>query len=88
MIEINADVEHLIGVNITKAMEPWQVINSQDDGPYAVKTLLEWVVNGTLSGCTATDDVGCQKVTANRISIGSLEEVLVQQYNHDFSEKH
>lgn len=25
-------------------MEPWQVINSQGEGPYAVRTLLGWVV--------------------------------------------
>lgn len=88
LTEVDAEVELLIGVNIPKAMEPWQVINSQDDGPYAVKTLLGWVVNGPLGGFTAADDAGRQKVMANRISIASLEEFLMQQYNHDFSEKH
>lgn len=37
---IDADVEMLIGMDVPKAMEPWQVLNSQNDGPYAVKTLL------------------------------------------------
>ncbi|KAJ8389926.1 hypothetical protein AAFF_G00112110 [Aldrovandia affinis] len=87
LTEFDADVELLIGVNTPKAMEPWRVINSQDDGPYAVKTLLGWVVNGPLNGCTATKDAGHQKVWANWISVASLEEVLIQQYNHDFSEK-
>ncbi len=39
---IPAKVELLIGSNTAKAIEPWEVINSQGDGPYAVKTLLRW----------------------------------------------
>ena len=87
LTHIDADVELLIGVNAPKAMEPWQVINSQDDGPYAVRTHLGWVVNGPLNGYAADQDAGHQKVFANRISVASLEEVLTQQYNHDFSER-
>ncbi len=48
ILRIPAKVELLIGSNTTKAIEPWEVINSQGDGPYAVKTLLGWVVNGPL----------------------------------------
>ncbi|KAL1277030.1 hypothetical protein QQF64_023703 [Cirrhinus molitorella] len=46
--KIPAKVELLIGSNTPKAIEPWEVINSQGDGPYAVKTLLGWVINGPL----------------------------------------
>ena len=28
----------------------------------------------------------CPKVTANRVSVANLEELLLQQYDHDFSE--
>lgn len=38
--ELDADVELLIGTNAAKLMEPWEIINSKDDGPYAVRTLL------------------------------------------------
>ena len=31
-------------------MEPWEVINSREDGPYAIRTLLRWVINGPLQG--------------------------------------
>ncbi len=31
--------------------------------------------------------IGFQSVTANRISVTKLEELLVAQYNHDFDEK-
>lgn len=43
---INAEIGLLIGTNIPKALEPWQVINSKGNGPYAFKTALGWVVNG------------------------------------------
>lgn len=46
--QIPADVDLLIGTNASKVMEPWEVINSDGDGPYAVRTLLGWVVNGPL----------------------------------------
>ncbi|KAJ8349111.1 hypothetical protein SKAU_G00277000 [Synaphobranchus kaupii] len=85
--KIEADVELLIGLNVPKAMEPWQVINSQGNGPYAVKTLLGWVVNGPLSSCPATEESGSRSVTANRISMEKLKDMLVQQYNQDFPEK-
>lgn len=53
---ISAKVELLIGTNAPKLMEPWEIVNSQDDGPYAVKTLLGWVVNGPLRGGQMTVD--------------------------------
>lgn len=38
--EIDAGIELLIGTNSAKVLEPWEVVNSQRDGPYAVRTLL------------------------------------------------
>ena len=34
---INADVGLLIGTDASKVMEPWELINSQGEGPYAVR---------------------------------------------------
>ena len=34
------EVGLLIGQNVPKALEPWEVVNSQGDGPYAVRTCL------------------------------------------------
>lgn len=48
--EIDPEVELLIGTNIPKTLEPLQVIRSVDDGPYAIKTILVWTVNGPLGG--------------------------------------
>ena len=48
--EIDGNIELLIGTNASKIMEPWEIINSQGEGPYAVKTPVGWVVNGPLRG--------------------------------------
>ncbi|KAL0151450.1 hypothetical protein M9458_053236 [Cirrhinus mrigala] len=84
---IDADIEILIGINVPKAMEPWQIVNSQRNGPYAVKTVLGWVVNGPLHSCSSTNETGLISVTANRISMENLKDLLIRQYNHDFPEK-
>lgn len=86
MKEIDADVELLIGVNAPKAMEPWQIINSQGNGPYAVKTIFGWVMNGPLNNCTMAEESGRPTMMANRISMADLGVLLVYQYNHDFPE--
>lgn len=88
LTQINAGIGLLIGVNTPKALEPWRIINSEGNGPYAVQTLLGWVVNGPLSNGTVMDEHGRPCMGANRISIASLEEMLVKQYNQDFAERH
>lgn len=46
LTSINAEVDLLIGNNAPKLLEPWEVINSQGNGPYGVRTVPGWVVNG------------------------------------------
>nr|XP_061820629.1 uncharacterized protein LOC133609140 [Nerophis lumbriciformis] len=84
--EIEADIELLIGTDVPQAMEPWNIINSQKNGPYAVQTILGWVVTGPLS-CSATEHAGPIAVSTNRISVFELKDLLIRQYNQDFSEK-
>ena len=36
--QIDAGIRLIIGNNVPKAVEPWQVVNSQEDGPYAIRT--------------------------------------------------
>ncbi len=85
--KLDAEVELLIGTNAPKLLEPWEIINSEGQGPYAVKTLLGWVINGFVKEADDRRKIGFQSVTANRISVAKLEELLVAQYNHDFDEK-
>lgn len=79
--EINADVGLLISANNPKTMEPWHVVNSQQNGPFAVKTVLGWMV------CGAADNSSVH-YKVNQISLTEIEQLLVQQYNTDFPEKH
>ena len=48
LTSIYSDVDLLIGNDVVKALEPKQVIESQDGGHYAVRTVLGWTINGPL----------------------------------------
>ena len=64
------------------------MINSREgeDGPYAIRTILGWVINGPLRG---SSDCGSDhpSVHANRIAIDRIEELLTSQYNYNFNEQ-
>ena len=84
---IQANVELLIGTNASKLLEPWDVVNSHGNGPYAIKTLLGWVINGPLKGYSdEQSESDHPAATVNRISIERIEELLNKQYSHDFNE--
>lgn len=86
--DVDSNVDLLIGTNAAKVMEPWEVINSQGEGPYAVRTRVGWVINGPLRGGGSNRvKTGCSVFTTNRISVEYLEEMLIKQYNHDFNER-
>lgn len=84
---INADVDLLIGTNAPKLLEPWEIVNSCGDGPYAIRTVLGWVINGPLGGNGSSSNAKLPSVVVNRISVTTLEHILNSQYNHDFNEK-
>lgn len=70
---IQEDAGLLIGANVPKALEPLEVINSVNNGPCVVRTVLGWTVNGPLR--SGSDIVGTDKlseVTTNRISVAKL----------------
>ncbi|XP_049896027.1 uncharacterized protein LOC126387557 [Epinephelus moara] len=59
--EIDSEIELLIGSDVPKALEPLDVIRSVGDGPYAVKTMLGWTVNGPLGGKNdEAQDICCE----------------------------
>lgn len=85
--EIEAGIELLIGTNVPKALEPLEVIRSVNDGPYAIKTMLGWTVNGPLYGDTNdVKDCAQTEVMVNRISVLNLEDMWQQQFKMDFPE--
>lgn len=84
---IEADIGLLIGANVPKAMEPWEVVSSIGIGPYAIRTKLGWTVNRPLrESCSCTDKRKPTKTMANRIYVASLENLWLQQFQMDFPE--
>lgn len=84
--EIDAGIELLIGTNVPKAMEPLQVIHSVDNGPYAIRTMLGWTVNGPLKGDRDVMNGELPELSVNRVSVVNLDDLWQQQFNTDFPE--
>ncbi|KAL0175038.1 hypothetical protein M9458_031006, partial [Cirrhinus mrigala] len=85
--KIEANVDLLIGSNAPRLLEPWEVINSHGNGPYAIRTVLGWVINSLVHGEDSCLNAECRSAAVNRISVCKLEEMLNNQYNHDFNER-
>lgn len=64
-----ADIDLLTGTNVPNLLHPWEVINSQENGLYAGKTVLGWLVKSNFN-----HELNCSR----------LEELLMNQCNHDF----
>lgn len=85
---INAEIGLLIGTNVPKALEPQGIIHNVNEGSYAVRTALGWMVNGPLreGNCNLTKERVIQ-VYSNRISVSRLEDLWSQQFKYDFPEQ-
>lgn len=85
--QIEEEIELLIGTNVPKALEPLEIVCSANDGPYAVRTLLGWTVNGPLTG-NSGETVNFQhpQITVNRVSVVNLDDLWQQQFKNDFPE--
>ena len=78
--QIEAGIELLIGMNVPRAMEPLEVIRSEHNGPYAIRTVLGWTVNGPLTGSGGEANYCDQPINVNRVSIVNLDELWQQQF--------
>ena len=85
--QIDAGIELLIGTNVPKALEPLEVVCSVNNGPYAIRTLLGWTVNGPLTG-NSGDTINWEhpQITVNRVSVVNLDDLWQQQFKNDFPE--
>lgn len=85
--EIDAGIELLIGTNVPEALEPLQIIHRVNGGPYAIRTMLGWTVNGPLKG-ENEEAVDCEQpdLSVNRVSVVNLDELWQQQFKVDFPE--
>ena len=72
----------LIGNDNPTILEPLEVINSEQGGPYAVKTIMGWTINGPLGRYTSKMN--------NTVNFVSGDTTLSQQFheycNHEFQE--
>ncbi|XP_022595647.1 WD repeat-containing protein 17-like, partial [Seriola dumerili] len=85
--QIDAGIELLIGTNVPKALEPLEVVCSVNDGPYAIRTLLGWTVNGPLTGSSGeTVKWEHPQITVNRVAVVNLDDLWQQQFKNDFPE--
>lgn len=84
--EIEAEVDLLIGMDAFKFHEPWEVVNGKDEGPYATRTLLGWVISGSSESCNDKMDIDSCFTAVNRTSVVTQVNVLEKQYTHDFKD--
>lgn len=69
---VKANVDMLIGT-MPKLLEPWEIVNSCGGGPYAIRTVLGWVINAPFNGNGNAVDLELPSVVVNRISVSNLE---------------
>ena len=96
-------VELLIGANCLKALEPIEVIRSQNEGPYAFRTILGWCVVGPIEGSHDERNIKCNRIAVQDSSDQTLAKhhfevssivkeqeikgMLEKLYNNDFIEQ-
>ncbi|XP_043212074.1 uncharacterized protein LOC122376326 [Amphibalanus amphitrite] len=86
--EVKADkIGILIGCDCPKAMEPWEVIHSQNGGPYALKTCLGWTVVGPKVMSEVSYNAADVKVNTVRLETEKLQEMMITIFNNDFTDK-
>ena len=91
----------LIGPNCTKALEPIEILQSKNGGPYAFKTRFSWCVIGPVNR-TKRNKISCNQTAVNQadtkevgrhffqvkkeVKENDLPDMLQQMYNHEFTE--
>jgi hypothetical protein len=70
--QVDANVDILIGNDVPKALEPKEIRESENGGPYAIRTLLGWTVNGPL---------GRQGYCARTVNRVEADVELTSQFN-------
>ena len=81
---IVAEVGLLIGNNVPKAVEPLEVINSENGGPFACRSVLGWQVYGS------TKNQEHNRVVSHRVKVkvrDDVEEKLEKLFNYDLNER-
>ena len=96
--KVKIEIGVLIGGNCPKALEPVEMIPSQGNGPYALRTILGWCVTGpirTSNGGSTPSKQACHLVAVdssvrftvqNELKDRTIEEMMLAMFSQDFSE--
>ena len=100
-LEDNLPVGLLIGANCVKALEPLEIMQSRNEGPFAFKTRLGWCIVGPVNQ-NIKNTVFCNRISVrqadikqvgthffqveNKVHDNELPDMLKKIYNHDFTE--
>lgn len=83
---IQAEADLLIGSNAAKMLEPWEIINSHENGQCAIRTALRCVINGPLHSYEQHDGIRLNFRFGQKdfyVKVGKL----LCEFRQDFSEK-
>ena len=102
-LEDNLPVGLLIGANCVKALEPLEILQSRNEGPYDFKTRLGWCIVGSVNQ-NNKNTVSCNRIAVrqadtrqvgthffqveNEVRDNEISDMLKKTYNHDFTEFH
>ncbi|XP_071092716.1 uncharacterized protein [Haliotis cracherodii] len=82
---IDAEIGLLIGNNVPRAMEPYEIINSDGNGPYAVRTILGWIVNGLVQESESPSEISVNRTDV--LGDEKLDLQLIGYFNREFNER-
>ena len=80
----DGEVNLLIGVDVPETLQPEEVRRSEDGGPYAIKTVFGWTLNGPIG---VSYNQGNHCFFSNPVSSDDqLYDQLKKYFNHEFEE--
>ena len=83
----DVEVGLLIGYNCPKALEPLEVVRSEEGGPYAVRTAFGWTIAGPRRESTVTEGRENHRARVHRIKIDkNPDEMIRHLFNAEFGD--
>lgn len=83
---IDAEIGLLIGSDVPEALQPREIRQSEDGGPFATRTVLGWVFNGPLGRPTTTQVSTVNFLQANKTLEERFKEFCNQEFNDSLYE--
>ena len=73
-VDQQLEVGLLIGANCLRALEPQELISSQDNGPYAFRTRLGWCIVGPIKEGSQGKKFHCNRIAVQDVSTNSISK--------------